>query len=219
MIARESKLAAAALSSTLAPGASTVASSASVLASSSKRSFSTFAPLRQIHPATASLPPLQGPFEIVFSTLRTQGIRGLWLGQMGTLLRETGGGSAWFTAYEVICRSFLARRQAKTADVTLTKSDLKTYELMVAGAAAGVSYIAILFPADSIKSAIQTQQELDPTAKRLSFVGMGKSIWRLRGMKGLYAGCGMTCFKSGVSSAMIFALYETLQGKLGYLFD
>lgn len=209
MIARESKLAVSPLAS-----AATAA-----VASTSKRSFHTSTVFRQVHAAPTALPPLQGPFQIIFSTLRTQGIRGLWLGQMGTLLRETGGGSAWFTAYEVICSAFLARRQKALADPTLTKADLKTYELMIGGAAAGVSYIAILFPADSIKSAIQTQQELDPTAKRLSFVGMGKSIWKLRGLKGLYAGCGVTCLKSGVSSAMIFALYETLQGKLGYLFD
>ncbi|KAK1921664.1 mitochondrial carrier domain-containing protein [Papiliotrema laurentii] len=201
------------------PTAEPIANLGTGAMTTAKRSLHTSPVLRQLHTPSPTLPPLQGPFEIITTTLRSQGIRGLWLGQLGTLFRETGGGSAWFTAYEVVSRSFLARAQAQTGDTTLTKSDLKTWQLMLSGAAAGVSYNVILFPADSIKSAIQTQAELDPHAPRLSFAGMGKKIWSTRGIKGLYAGCGVTCLRSGPSSAMIFALYETLQGKFGYLFD
>lgn len=201
------------------PSAQPIASLGADSIGQAKRSFHTSSVVRQLHTPSPSLPPLQGPLGIIVSTLRTQGIKGLWLGQLGTLFRETGGGSAWFTAYEVVSRNFLSRLQAKTGDSTLTKSDLPTWQLMLSGAAAGISYNVILFPADSIKSAIQTQAELDPHAPRLSFAGMGKKIWATRGIKGLYAGCGITSLKSGPSSAMIFALYETLQGKFGYLFD
>jgi ornithine carrier protein len=220
MLAREGALGSSPLvSSIAASGLGPAPTPATSTVAAAKRAFSTTSPSRQLHAPSPSLPRLQGPFEIVAATLRTQGLRGLWLGQLGTLFRETGGGSAWFLAYELSSRYFLSRLQAARADPTLTKSDLATWQLMLSGAAAGVSYNVILFPADSIKSAIQTQAELDPTAKRLSFVGMGKKIWRTRGLKGMYAGCGLTCLRSGPSSAMIFALYETLQGKFGYLFD
>jgi len=220
MLAREGALGSSPLvSSIAASGLGPAPTPATPTVAAAKRAFSTTSPSRQLHAPSPSLPRLQGPFEIVAATLRTQGLRGLWLGQLGTLFRETGGGSAWFLAYELSSRYFLSRLQAARADPTLTKSDLATWQLMLSGAAAGVSYNVILFPADSIKSAIQTQAELDPTAKRLSFVGMGKKIWRTRGLKGMYAGCGLTCLRSGPSSAMIFALYETLQGKFGYLFD
>jgi len=229
MLAREGALGASPLVSSIASSglgsassnttATATAAAATSTAAAAKRPFSTSSPSRQLHAPSPALPRLQGPFEIVGATLRTHGLRGLWLGQLGTLFRETGGGSAWFLAYEMASRYFLTRLQAQRNDPTLTKSDLATWQLMLSGAAAGISYNVILFPADSIKSAIQTQAELDPTAKRLSFVGMGKKIWRTRGLKGMYAGCGLTCLRSGPSSAMIFALYETLQGRFGYLFD
>jgi ornithine carrier protein len=76
-------------------------------------------------------------------------------------------------------------------------------------------YNVTLFPADSIKSAIQTAAELNPAAPRLGFIQMGRQIWRTRGIKGLYAGCGLTCLRSGPSSAVIFLLYETLEKHLG----
>ena len=167
-----------------------------------------------------NLPRLQGPLEIVKDIWHTSGIRGLWLGQLGTLLRETGGGIAFFTAYEGVARYFLGLRQKAAAPgVTLTKADLAQYELMISGAAAGVSYNFILFPADCVKSAIQTAAELDPHGPKLGFLEMGKKIYRTRGLKGLYAGCGLTCLKSAPSCALVFVLYENLTQHLGYLFD
>ncbi|MGG6496289.1 UNVERIFIED_CONTAM: solute carrier family 25 protein, partial [Bacteroidetes bacterium 56_B9] len=89
------------------------------------------------------------PVALTLNTVRQHGLRGLWLGQTGTFLRETGGSSAWFTTYEVVAKFFLSRRQAavdrlgaRTGERTksLTKGDLKTYELMLSGASAGIMY-------------------------------------------------------------------------------
>ncbi|ORX33972.1 mitochondrial carrier domain-containing protein [Kockovaella imperatae] len=162
--------------------------------------------------------PPEGPLSLIFSTLRTQGIRGLWLGQLGTLFRETGGSAAWFTTYELVSGWFLSRRQAMVA-TPLVKSDLPTWQLMASGAAAGAAYNVILFPADSVKSSIQTWAELHPDKPRLGFLAMGQKIWKTKGIKGLYAGCGMTVLRSAPSSAMIFFIYETLQGRFGRYFD
>jgi ornithine carrier protein len=139
---------------------------------------------------------------------------------MGTLLRETGGSSAWFTAYEVSSKAFLRRRQriaqASGEGVkTLTKSDLATYELMASGAIAGMSYNIVLFPADSVKSAMQTWAELYPSQPRLGFWEMARRIWRKRGIKGMYAGCGLTVARAAPSSALIFLIYETLEKRFG----
>lgn len=167
--------------------------------------------------------PLQGPIGLVRSTIAQHGVKGLWLGQMGTLIRETGGSSAWFTAYEIVSGFFLQRRQKAlpTSAEKLTKADLKTWELMVAGACAGMSYNIVLFPADSIKSAMQTADELRPTLKnqpRRGFIDVAKEIYLKRGIKGLYAGCGLTVARAAPSSAMIFLIYESLEKKFGHLF-
>lgn len=85
---------------------------------------------------------LTGPWAIIKQTVASHGIRGLWLGQSGTLLRETGGSSAWFTAFEVVSRALmrLRERERGLTEGNLTKADLKAWELCVAGAAAGMSY-------------------------------------------------------------------------------
>ena len=200
---------------------------------------SSTAPLSSVASSSASLsktirppvPPPEGALSLIVSTIRTQGLRGLWLGQTGTMFRETGGSSAWFTTYELVSSWFLSRRQAildaSPVDMDgrtvpprhLNKSDLPSHELMLSGAAAGAAYNVILFPADSVKSSIQTWAELHPEKPRLGFWAMGKKIWRTRGLKGLYAGCGVTILRSAPSSAMIFFIYETLQGRFGKYFD
>ncbi|PWN99163.1 mitochondrial carrier [Tilletiopsis washingtonensis] len=163
---------------------------------------------------------LPGPLALVRDTLRTHGLRGLWLGQTGTLLRETGGGMAWFLAFEGVCRAAQTRR--RNAGRKAAKQDLSAPELMLAGACAGVGYNVVLFPADSVKSTMQTTAELAragagaaadvaPATARNGFVATFRDIYRRRGVRGLYAGCGVTCLRSGPSSALIFLMYTKLE--------
>ncbi|WWC59575.1 uncharacterized protein I303_102132 [Kwoniella dejecticola CBS 10117] len=173
--------------------------------------------------AATGAPKLQGPISLIGDVIKRSGFKGLWLGQTGTLFRETGGSAAWFATFEYSARLFIAQHQAKLDRVDpsgsggkkVTKGDLSKIELMISGAMAGVAYTVSLFPADSIKSAIQTQAELNPNKPSPSFAQMAKIIYRSRGIKGLYAGCGTTIAKSAPSSAMIFAIYETLESNFG----
>ena len=171
------------------------------------------------------LPKLEGPLEIISSTLRSEGVRGLWLGQTGTLLRETGGGIAWFLSFELATRAMMdsmALSRAKSTSVGATGADALEYErrrqrkmisrkdlasgqLMAAGALSGVMYNVVLFPADSVKSTIQTEKEMSGNrgSAPTGFLQTFKKIYRTKGIKGLYAGCGITCLRSGPSSALI----------------
>lgn len=54
------------------------------------------------------------------------GIKGMWHGQSGTFLRETGGSAVWFGAYEYVSLAF---RKMKT------KESNSGGEMMIAGAA------------------------------------------------------------------------------------
>lgn len=85
---------------------------------------------------------------------------------------------------------------------------------MLAGAAAGVSYNFIFYPADTIKSRMQTE-DISLSTERRSFWGVGKSLWKQQGLKGLYRGCGITVARSAPSSAFIFSIYEGLNHYLG----
>jgi ornithine carrier protein len=114
------------------------------------------------------------------------------------------------------------------------------WESAVSGAIAGAAGALILYPADTVKSAIQTAEEmrrssssssnsspssipreLPPRAgavrKRKVGIGTGGGFWktfgqmyRVHGIKGLYAGCGMTVARAIPSSGIIFVVYDGL---------
>ncbi|KAH8832693.1 mitochondrial carrier [Flagelloscypha sp. PMI_526] len=152
-----------------------------------------------------------GPISLFFSVLRREGFRGLWLGQTGTLIREIGGNVFWFGSKELVSARLLARRGATSA------KDLQPWESAFAGACAGLSYNVSLFPADTVKSAMQTEMELRGKAASgpPSFWKTFRAMWKARGVRGLYAGMGVTIARSVPSSAMIFLIYDTLDKRFG----
>ncbi|KAI0280386.1 mitochondrial carrier domain-containing protein [Russula aff. rugulosa BPL654] len=138
--------------------------------------------------ASSRLHNLPGPLAILRDAIRTDGVRGLWLGQTGTLIRETGGSAAWFGTKDAL-----------------------------SGACAGAAYNLAFFPADTVKSTMQTEAELRPasagTTGQRSFAAVARELYRARGLRGLYAGCGITVARSVPSSAMIFLIYDGLKAR------
>ncbi|KAK6608698.1 amino acid transporter [Botrytis cinerea] len=119
-----------------------------------------------------------------------QGIRGFWNGQLGTLIRETGGCAAWF-------------------------APLPFWQQALAGASAGMSYNFLFFPADTIKSRMQTAST-SSTAPRTTFMQEGALLWKQHGLKGMYRGCGITVMRSAPSSAFIFMIYDGLKSRFHF---
>ncbi|KAH9852462.1 mitochondrial carrier [Lenzites betulinus] len=162
---------------------------------------------------SSSIPrKLPGPIAVLTSVVRETGLRGLWLGHTGTLIRETGGGAAWFASKEGVASLLLAHRGATD------KRDIHAWESAIAGACAGVAYNIALFPADTVKSAMQTELELrGPRAggDRSTFASVFRDMWRAQGLKGLYAGCGITVARAVPSSALIFLIYDGLSKRFG----
>jgi len=156
---------------------------------------------------------LPGPITLARSIIDTYGIRGLWLGHTGTLLRETGGCASWFVTKEWIARKLIERRVGKSPSA-IAKAELQTWESAVSGAVAGAAGALMFYPADTVKSAIQTEEELWPKGaglrKRSTFLGAFKTMWAKHGLKGLYAGCGMTVARAVPSSGIIFVVYDGL---------
>ncbi|KAJ7702299.1 mitochondrial carrier [Mycena rosella] len=171
--------------------------------------------------SSASPQPLPGPLAVLMSVIRNTGIRGLWLGHTGTFIRETGGTAAWFSTKEFVASLLVARRHATDEDggalTSPSAKELRPWESAVSGACAGAAFNLALFPADTVKSAMQTEQELRPTAAvgakappKSSFFATFKAMYRAQGIKGLYAGCGITVARSIPSSAIIFLIYDEL---------
>ena len=154
-----------------------------------------------------------GPLSIIASVFRHHGILGFWHGQLGTLIRETGGSAAWFGSYEGASALFRKHSAREPSSIAGAANDdtLPLYQQMLAGATAGVSYNFIFFPADTIKSRMQTE-EVDTSGRvRKTFWVSGKALWQQQGIRGMYRGCGITVGRAAPSSAFIFAVYEGLR--------
>ena len=153
------------------------------------------------------------PLTIIASVFRHHGVFGFWHGQLGTLIRETGGSAAWFGSYEGVKLLFKWHRSGRTSSSSDVDSEatLPIYQQLLAGAMAGISYNFICFPADTIKSRMQTEEVVAGSDSRRTFWASGKALWQQQGVKGMYRGCGITVGRAAPSSAFIFAVYEGLR--------
>jgi len=99
--------------------------------------------------------------------------------------------------------------------------ELKAWESAVSGAFAGGMFNLALFPADTIKSVMQTEEELRPPSGRRngrpnpSFWSTLKEMYSKSGIRGFYAGCGITIARSIPSSAIIFLTFDGLTKHFG----
>ncbi|KAJ3355575.1 hypothetical protein HDU83_003242 [Entophlyctis luteolus] len=151
-------------------------------------------------------PTYSGPLHIVRTTLRAEGVAGFYRGHVGTFLRESGGGAAWFGTYEYVCKEMVAR----SADPRVrAKDDLSPWQLMGAGAVAGMMFNFSLYPADVIKSRQQTIEPGSTVNRR--FMEIAREIYSTQGIKGFYRGCGITVLRSAPTSGTIFMTYELMK--------
>ncbi|KAE8447566.1 Amino-acid transporter arg-13 [Mollisiaceae sp. DMI_Dod_QoI] len=173
------------------------------------------------------------PLAVIREVFRHQGLRGFWHGQLGTLIRETGGCAAWFGSKETVTllfrhvnsRSSLFTPPASTQkhspqNLHTTSSELDLaplplWQQAIAGASAGMSYNFLFFPADTIKSRMQTVA-VSSSAPKVKFWNEGLAIWRQYGLKGLYRGCGITVMRSAPSSAFIFIIFDALKERFHF---
>jgi len=139
--------------------------------------------------------------------LNENGIKGFWHGQIGTLLRECGGTASWFGTYEFVSKNLKIKRLGVK---NYQNSENTIFELLISGASAGIAYNLSLFPADTIKSKMQTSSVINPNLK-LSFISTAKQIYKFGGLKSFYRGLGITLMRAIPSNAVIFYTYEQLK--------
>lgn len=186
-------------------------------------------PRQHRHTASQRFRELPGPLAIVSNTVRVSGLKGLWVGHVATIIRETGGTGAWFVSKDFFASLLLARRTQTSSlpgtwssftEVPRDNVELLPWESALSGALAGAIYRLSLYPADTVKSVIQTADDLrlpdtfTPSERLLkrpgSFWETAKAMYKARGVWGLYAGCGMTVARAVPSSAIVFVVYDGL---------
>jgi hypothetical protein len=142
-------------------------------------------------------PSYTGPIDCLARSIRAEGARVLYRGHGATMLREVPGTACWFGAYE----SFLRRLAPRDAD----RDKLHPLAIIAAGASGGVAYWAVMYPADTVKSAMQTAAA---SAAPPSFADTARRIYAAGGVRALYAGATPTMLRAAPSNAAIFLVYE-----------
>lgn len=143
-----------------------------------------------------------GVMDCLAQSLRSGGVQTLFQGHSSTLLRETLGGALYFTMYEVACS--LMTPTGKTRD------DLNPLAVMFAGALSGATYWSSTFPADTIKSRIQSGL----LCPKEGFVRNLMHVMRTEGILALYNGLSVTLVRSVPSNGVIFFTYEMIMRSL-----
>jgi hypothetical protein len=92
-----------------------------------------------------------GPIDCLTKSIRHEGLRVLYRGHAGTLLREVPGTMFWFAAYEMFVR-------AMTPPGT-RREDLHSSTIIAGGALGGMAYWAVMYPCDTVKSAMQIMHD------------------------------------------------------------
>lgn len=160
----------------------------------------------------------RSPLKVIKEVWCHKGLKGFWRGQTGTLIRETLGSAAWFGSKESVSTFFHSINQnPKSPTYNRTFSEvtpLPLYQQILAGASAGVCYNSVSFPADTIKSRIQTS----------GLEGIQRSVlqeivilWGINGFRGFYRGCGITLMRSAPSSALIFCIFDALKDNMSFI--
>ena len=170
----------------------------------------------------------KGPMDVIVQTVRTEGIaRGLYRGHASTLLREIPGNFVWYGLYEGVCMTMIPQGGTKddlgpavhllgggkdSAFILLIHMrvcsqgsyTIRLNFYLMETALAGVGYWTAFYPADTVKSMVQT----NPDHMGRGFVETFLSVYRTQGIRGLYRGWGVTAARAAPAHAAIFAVYE-----------
>jgi hypothetical protein len=160
--------------------------------------------------------------DCLLRTVREEGIaNGLFKGHVSTLMRELPGNVSWFGGklhFPQSLRLSLPMLRPDVAQVVCSvcnsgyevgcylltppgsaRSELPPWKVCMAGSLAGMAYWGVPYPADVVKSKIQTGTHGVATADgaQPSIAAVARQTLRTEGVRGFYRGCGMTVARAG----------------------
>lgn len=134
----------------------------------------------QVQTATEKL--YAGPVDAIRKIYGSYGLsKGIYRGQMVTMVREGFGYGVYFMVYE-----YLVAKSMQSLNVR--RNEIPTWRLMTYGALSGYALWISIYPVDVIKSKLQTDA-FDPAKKMYnSSWDCAKKVFKAEGIKGFYRG-------------------------------
>ena len=129
------------------------------------------------------------------TVLRRDGPLAMYRGNTAMLAREIPGCMAYFLTFQLVARSLLG------PDETVQESPF--YKHLLAGGLAGVAFWTALYPADVVKTRMQTQA--GHSGALLSSLAM---LYKKEGFRAMYRGWGITVVRAFPANAVLLAVYQ-----------
>lgn len=152
------------------------------------------------------------------------GVLGFFQGCRATVVREVPGTLTWLMTYQNIIASYhrhfsTAKRKSDddAASLSVVVEPPPPLLSMFAGGMAGVAYWTIGYPADFIKTRVQSGALRGTTssssqAPDVRVIPAILEVLKTSGIRGLYRGYGITVARAFPSNAILFTAYEYASG-------
>ncbi|RKP16786.1 mitochondrial carrier protein [Rozella allomycis CSF55] len=152
----------------------------------------------------------RGSIDAIQKIYKSHGFNGLYKGHCITMIREFFGYGIYFAAYEKIINRFI-----KFYNVN-SRTDLSSWQVILAGGTSGVILWTFLYPVDLIKSCIQTDG-FGKNAKYSSSLNCFSTIVKQGGYSALYRGFVPCILRAFPVNAMTFMAFEFAMNIMGRL--
>ena len=142
----------------------------------------------------------KGPFDVLRSTFRYEGVRGLYRGFGTVIIGGTPGTIVYLCSYDIF--------KDKISSSAFNKNNEENFVVhFMAGILAETVACLIYVPVDVIKERLQTQYKTDTIKYNGGWDALVK-ISKTEGLSGIYKGYGATLASYGPFSAFYFVFYE-----------
>ncbi|RQM21688.1 hypothetical protein B5M09_008196, partial [Aphanomyces astaci] len=139
--------------------------------------------------------------DCIAQAFQRDGLRGFRI--VPTMWREIPGTASWFATYHVSLDYLRGDKADKKSD----------WDVIAAGALSGIAYNGAFYPADTVKSLVQTH----PTHRRS--MDVVKEVYALHGVGGFYRGFPPTVLRAIPANAVLFYTYEEVRAFLSHVFQ
>ncbi|CAI5702124.1 hypothetical protein KXD40_000495 [Peronospora effusa] len=135
-----------------------------------------------------------GPWDCLVKVGKEEGLKGLFRGYSALLLRDVPFSFFFFGSYQAFT-STVAKVLGKES-----KNDLNPLAILASGGLAGASSWGIMFPADVLKSRMQTASSTEP----LSLRGAFRAVYSEFGIHGFYRGWSAAVLRAFPANGSLF---------------
>ncbi|KAJ2697542.1 Mitochondrial carrier protein ymc2 [Coemansia sp. IMI 203386] len=150
----------------------------------------------------------KGPGDCIGQIYRNFGWKGIYKGQIPTVIRELNGYGMYFLAYEALVQRTMARTGK-------SRSELSSGLVCLFGAAAGFAMWLTSYPIDVIKSKMQTDGFAGSARKYSGTVDCAKQVMAQEGFKGFFRGITPCLLRAAPANAATFIGFEMAMRLLG----